>query len=110
MQQKAQPMKRKRGVLLSDRGWQRLQAAEQRSSKTGGTNKAYTLQDLSEITGLSGNTLARVRGRKTAVDHQTLDTYFQAFGLSLELDDYSSDADNLATRTDRRSPPAVSCL
>ncbi|WP_264326759.1 AAA-like domain-containing protein [Romeriopsis navalis] len=98
-------MKRKRGVLLSARGWQRLQAAEQRSSEAGSGSKSYTLQELSDLTGLSANTLARVRGRKIAVDQHTLDTYFQAFDLTLAVDDYS-DADSLSNLTRSQVPPS----
>jgi AAA-like domain len=81
------PVKRKRGVLLSPKGWQRLQAAEQQLSQQEHTGKPYTLQELSERTGLSSNTLARVRGRKIAVDQQTLESYFRAFSLTLTPDD-----------------------
>jgi AAA-like domain len=105
MQQKSQPMKRKRGVLLSARGWQRLQAAEQRSSEAGSGNKSYTLQELSDLTGLSANTLARVRGRKIAVDQHTLDTYFQAFDLVLSADDFS-DLDALTSFSRSPVPPS----
>jgi AAA-like domain len=98
-------MKRKRGVLLSARGWQRLQAAEQRSSEAGSGNKSYTLQELSELTGLSANTLARVRGRKIAVDQHTLDTYFQAFDLTLLADDFS-DLDALGSFNRSPVPPS----
>lgn len=105
MPAKSQPMKRRRGVLLSARGWQRLQAAEQRASESGSDKKSYTLQELSDLTGLSANTLARVRGRKIAVDQQTLGAYFQAFGLDLSPDDYN-DADAIATTTRVSVPPS----
>ena len=48
-----------------------------------------TLQDLSDRTGLSANTLARVRGRKISVDQQTLECYFRAFELVLNPEDYT---------------------
>jgi hypothetical protein len=83
------PVKRKRGIILSTRGWQRLQAAEQRSVTQDNFGKSYTLQDLSERTALSPNTLARVRSRKVAVDQQTLENYFRAFDLLLTPDDYT---------------------
>jgi hypothetical protein len=106
MIQKLQPMKRKRGVLLSPRGWQRLQAAEQQSADPSSSgNKPYTLQELSELTGLSANTLARVRGRKIPVDQQTLESYFRTFKLSLTLDDYT-DADAIATLGRQQVPPS----
>ncbi|MBD1843591.1 AAA-like domain-containing protein [Cyanobacteria bacterium FACHB-63] len=89
-----QPAKRKRGVILSTRGWQRLQAAEARSSQQQHPGKPYTLQELSERTELSPNTLARVRSRKVAVDQHTLENYFRAFDLMLSPEDYT-DSDNL---------------
>jgi AAA-like domain len=89
MAQKSQAAKRKRGILLSKKGWQRLQAAEMRYVNLHNDSKLLTLQDLSDRTGLSANTLARVRGRKIAVDQQTLECYFRAFDLSLNPEDYT---------------------
>lgn len=90
-----QPAKRKRGIILSTRGWQRLQAAEQRSTNQHNFGKPYTLQELSDRTALSPNTLARVRSRKVAVDQQTLENYFRAFELALTPEDYT-DSDSAA--------------
>ncbi|PSB16551.1 hypothetical protein C7B65_21280 [Phormidesmis priestleyi ULC007] len=89
MPQPPQQIKRKRGIILSSKGWQRLQNAEQQSVSQNNLGKAFTLQELSERTGLSPNTLARVRSRKVAVDQQTLENYFRAFDLSLGVDDYT---------------------
>ena len=71
MSQKPQVAKRKRGILLSKKGWQRLQTAEMRYVNQHNDSKLLTLQDLSDRTGLSANTLARVRGRKIAVDQHS---------------------------------------
>lgn len=89
MPQRNHPIKRKRGIVLNVRGWQRLQVAEQRSSHQANLGKPYTLQELSDRTGLSPNTLARVRNRKVAVDQQTLENYFRAFDLVLAPEDYT---------------------
>lgn len=91
-----QPVKRKRGIILSAKGWQRLQSAEQRSTNQDNLGKPYTLQDLSERTGLSPNTLARVRSRKVPVDQQTLESYFRTFELTLNPDDFT-DSDTLGS-------------
>jgi hypothetical protein len=105
MSQKVQPIKRKRGVLISPRGWQRLQIAEQQASDAAGhTGRTHTLQELSEMTGLSANTLARVRGRRIPVDQQTLDTYFRAFNLTLHSDDFT-DSDSLSLQGRQPVPP-----
>jgi hypothetical protein len=105
MSQKVQPIKRKRGVLISPRGWQRLQIAEQQAGDAAGhTGRTHTLQELSELTGLSANTLARVRGRRIPVDQQTLDTYFRAFNLTLHSDDFT-DSDSLSLQGRQPVPP-----
>jgi transcriptional regulator with XRE-family HTH domain len=93
MSQRPHQIKRKRGIILSSKGWKRLQAAEQRSVSQSNFGKPHTLQELSDRTGLSPNTLARVRSRRVAVDQQTLENYFRAFDLTLEAEDYAdSDA------------------
>lgn len=82
--------RRRRGVILSSQGWQRLQAAEQLLAARQNDGSAYTLEALSVMTGLSANTLTKVRRRQKMVDHQTLEIYFQAFGLVLDEDDFLS--------------------
>ncbi|HEY9663006.1 MAG TPA: AAA-like domain-containing protein, partial [Allocoleopsis sp.] len=83
-----QSQKRKRGVVLSLRGWQRLQAAEQFAALQDNGGSPYTLEQLSDKTTLSINTLTKVRRRQVAVDRQTLEMYFQAFDLLLEVEDF----------------------
>ncbi|WP_413161026.1 AAA-like domain-containing protein [Capilliphycus salinus ALCB114379] len=82
--------KRRRGVILSSKGWQRLQAAELLSSARNNEGNSYTLEQLSDRTGLSTKTLTKVRHRQRPVDQLTLVDYFKAFGLTLEPDDYIS--------------------
>ncbi|TAE57393.1 MAG: hypothetical protein EAZ87_16295 [Nostocales cyanobacterium] len=80
--------KRKRGVILSSQGWQKLQAAEYLSVVRENGGIPYTLEKLSEITGISAKTLTKVRKRQSPIDQPTLASYFEAFGLSLEAEDY----------------------
>jgi transcriptional regulator with XRE-family HTH domain len=82
--------KRRRGVLLSSQGWQRLQAAEYLSAARDNAGIPYTLEQLSERTGLSTKTLTKVRRRQNPVDLPTLAVYFKTFGLSWGADDYIS--------------------
>ncbi|HEY9700173.1 MAG TPA: AAA-like domain-containing protein [Trichocoleus sp.] len=100
MIQHSQPQRRKRGVIVSPRGWQRLQAAEQRTAEQENSGKAYTLEQLGDITGLSPNTITKVKRRQQAVDRQTLESYFTALKLELTPEDYISlDSDtNLSIR------------
>jgi hypothetical protein len=51
---------------------------------------AYTLEQLSDLTGLSTKTLTKVRRRQQPVDQPTLAAYFNSFGLTLAIDDYVS--------------------
>ena len=81
--------KRKRGVILSSGGWQRLQAAQAQSEIRVNGGNPYTLESLQELTGLSPHTLTKVRRRKTPVDRQTLEEYFKAFNLILTPRDYT---------------------
>ena len=80
--------KRKRGVILSSQGWQRLQAAEHLAAIRQNAGRGYTLEQLSKQTQLSTNTLTKVRRRQKPVDQLTLEAYFEAFELKLNLNDY----------------------
>ena len=75
--------KRKRGVILSPQGWQRLQEAQIQSEREANREHPYTLENLNRLTGLSPHTLTKVRRRKAPVDQQTLEDYFSAFNLTL---------------------------
>lgn len=85
--------KRKRGVVLSAQGWQRLRAAEQMSAAQHNSGNTYTLDQLCSITGLSPNTLVKARRRQKPVDLTTLAVYFNAFDLSLVSEDYLAPED-----------------
>ncbi|TVR08426.1 MAG: hypothetical protein EA395_11290 [Phormidium sp. GEM2.Bin31] len=90
MVERSHPNKRRRGLILSSQGWQRLQAAEHLSSMQDNQGKPYTLEQLSQRTGLSSNTLTKLRRRQKPVDWQTLDSYFEAFHLKMGSQDVIS--------------------
>jgi transcriptional regulator with XRE-family HTH domain len=85
--EQSQSQRRRRGIVLSAQGWQRLQAAELLAAAREIGDSHYTLEQLSERTGLSTKTLTKVRRRQNPVDQPTLAAYFEAFGLLLEPDD-----------------------
>lgn len=87
-------LKRKRGVLLSLQGWQRIQSAETAIALQSNDGKPLTIEQLSERSGLSTKTLTKVRQRQKPVDVLTLQTYFQAINLNLEAEDYLSEIEN----------------
>lgn len=84
-----QPARRKRGVILTLSGLQRLQAVRSHSEVQENYGKPYTLDELSQITHLSPNTLTKIHNRKVSVDKHSLESYFQAFNLSLDKNDYA---------------------
>ncbi|MBD1921898.1 AAA-like domain-containing protein [Microcoleus sp. FACHB-831] len=93
---KSQPSRRKRGVILTLQGWQRLQRAQRQWEIQENAGNSYTLEELGELSGLSPNTIAKVQHRQVAVDRQTLESYFSTFNLTLSRDDYTNpDSDNL---------------
>ncbi|MBD2562290.1 MULTISPECIES: hypothetical protein [Nostoc] len=59
---------RVRGIVLSPHGWQRFQTAKQQAESEETWNKRFTQEDLSDRTGLSLNTLARILKREQGVD------------------------------------------
>ncbi|HEY9596358.1 MAG TPA: AAA-like domain-containing protein [Cyanophyceae cyanobacterium] len=92
-------LKRKRGVILTLQGWQRLRAAKQQSELQDNSGHSYTLEELRERTTLSLNTLTKIQRRQTPVDRQSLEAYFQAFNLVLKPSDYTKlDPDNPESR------------
>ncbi|NER80494.1 MAG: hypothetical protein F6K42_13140, partial [Leptolyngbya sp. SIO1D8] len=86
--------KRRRGVVLSPEGWQRVQAAQQASELSQNGGNPYTIEQLVVLTGLSTNTLGRLRSSHTPVDRQTIKVYFETFGLTLTPADCSLPASN----------------
>ncbi|MGB3189300.1 MAG: AAA-like domain-containing protein [Limnoraphis sp.] len=89
---------RRRGVTLTAKGFRKLcQAKAEPESEQ--NYKRYTLESLSEKTGLTPTTLSKIFTASSGVDKRTLKRCFNAFDLSLLTDDYlyqKSNQDNLA--------------
>ncbi len=89
----ARPMERRcaqrrRGVVLTDRGQQRLQGARRELEARENGGDRLSLEDLSARSGLSVRTVAKVLDGRTSVDRQTLAALFACFALALERSDY----------------------
>ncbi|MEH2329372.1 NB-ARC domain-containing protein [Nostoc sp.] len=80
--------RRKRGVILTPEGFQKLQTAKCQAQSWENLDKRYTLEDLSDRTGLDPDTLMKVFHCQVGVDKQTLNICFRAFNLLLESSDY----------------------
>ncbi|MEM6432369.1 MAG: NB-ARC domain-containing protein [Cyanobacteria bacterium P01_D01_bin.115] len=79
---------RQRGVVLTDRGQQRLAtaiAAAQDDEKDG---KRFTQAELAHKTGLSIKTVKKIRSRAQPTDESSLRSFFTAFELELENADF----------------------
>ncbi|QYO64016.1 NB-ARC domain-containing protein [Leptolyngbya sp. 7M] len=91
---------RKRGIVLTAEGLRKLQAARRQAELADNFGDRYTLEELSERTGISLKTVTKVLDAHNTVDKPTLEAFFQAFHIVLERHDYrypndSSDAQAL---------------
>ncbi|MDV3000986.1 MAG: hypothetical protein N5P05_002592 [Chroococcopsis gigantea SAG 12.99] len=80
--------RRRRGVILTLRGLEKLQKAKQTAEYRDNRGQRFTLETLSEKTQLAVDTLMKVFACEFGVDKQTLKTCFTAFSLLLEKEDY----------------------
>ncbi|MBF2000641.1 MAG: AAA-like domain-containing protein [Synechococcales cyanobacterium M58_A2018_015] len=83
------PHRRRRGVILSAQGLEKFLAARAAAELQQNGGNRYTLEQLSEHTQLSVDTLVRMLKAETGVDKETLKSCFRAFQLTLEPEDYT---------------------
>ena len=76
--------KRKRGVILTATGWDKLQKANVLFSRSG---ERYSLEALSDRAQLDRRTVAKIVSRRQGVDRTTLRLFFESFGLQLQEQD-----------------------
>ncbi|RAM49875.1 MAG: hypothetical protein C6Y22_20120 [Hapalosiphonaceae cyanobacterium JJU2] len=82
--------KRKRGLILTPEGLQKLQCAKLASESNDNFGNRYTLEDLSERIGINTATISKVLGREGGVDKRTLELFFQAFNIELDKTCYTN--------------------
>ncbi|MBD2356196.1 hypothetical protein H6G41_16445 [Tolypothrix sp. FACHB-123] len=80
--------RRRRGVVLSLLGFQKLQEARYQVEVMENDGARFTLEELSYRTQLAPFTVSKVLARAEGVDKQTLEYFFRAFGLELTPSDY----------------------
>ena len=96
--------KRRRGVVLTQAGWQKLDQAGVLCDKYG---NRHTYEQLSERSLLDNRTVSRILSCETKVDKRTLKIFFEAFHLHLGADDYvipESQGSLASTLTSLRTP------
>ncbi len=81
-------MQRKRGVILTLAGLKKLQQAKQESEENENAGKRFTFEALSGRTQLCIDTLAKIFACEVKVDRTSLRYCFEAFGLTLDKEDY----------------------
>lgn len=82
--------KRKRGIVLSGNGWQRLNQAIHRVEGEENEGRRFSVEELSDRTKISSSTLSRLWAAKSGVDRRTLLLLFSAFQLELQESDVQS--------------------
>jgi len=87
MQLKSRNLGRRRGAILTALGIRKLNQAKY-DTEVEQNFRRYTLEALSEKTGLTPNTLSKIFIRSVGVDKRTLECCFCAFNLVLEKEDY----------------------
>ncbi len=80
--------KRRRGVILTEMGLEKLQNGKIEAEYAENHGNRYTLETLSEKTGLGMDTLMKVFACESKVDKQTLKYCFKAFRLKLCDEDF----------------------
>ena len=88
-QAKPKKQRRRRGVILTKSGLEKLQNAKIEAEFAENKGNRYTLEALSERTGLGVDTLMKVFACESGVDKQTLKCCFEAFNLTLCEPDFS---------------------
>ncbi|MBY5285120.1 NACHT domain-containing protein (plasmid) [Aphanizomenon flos-aquae CCAP 1446/1C] len=82
--------KRKRGIILTIEGLQKLQAGKIAFEEKENYGNRYTLEYLSELVRVNSVTISKVLSREEGVDKKSIELFFQAFNLKLDKADYTN--------------------
>ncbi|MCG6135439.1 MAG: AAA-like domain-containing protein [Nostoc sp. LLA-1] len=88
MELKETKIKRRRGVVLTSQGLQRLQEAILSWEIAENKGDRLSLDNLSHLVNISTKTLSRLWSLSQGVDQKTLQLCFSAFNLKLDREDY----------------------
>jgi NB-ARC domain len=83
-----QNWRRKRGVILSSKGLNTLIEARRRSEEKENFGNRYTLEEISERSGLYSGTISKVINQEGAVDKKSIEEIFKVFGVKSDASDY----------------------
>jgi len=92
------PISRRRGIILTLEGWQKLHNAKLECEFQNNSGSKYTIEELSGRVGITTVTLRKVLNREIGIDKQTLVRLFSAFNLQLNKSDYTKANSDLETQ------------
>ena len=81
--------KRRRGVILTPEGLEKLEQARLESEYQENFGDRYTYEKISELTNLDINTIKKILAGKERVDKRSLERFFIAFNLRLTENHYT---------------------
>jgi hypothetical protein len=99
--------KRKRGLILTSQGIQKLRAAITHLENEENFGQKLTIAELGFRTRLTPDTVAKVLNAKQGVDRRTLDSFFRTLSLELCESDYIRADLRYIPPSDATSPPAT---
>ena len=102
-----QKSRRQRGLVLTRTGWQKLQDAKLEWEISNNHGYRCTLEELSNLAGITPVTLRKVLARDEGVDKRTLVQLFMALELDLTQSDYSKPDYEQQGQDDEIVPSAV---
>ena len=97
-----QKQRRKRGVILTNLGLQKLHDARHQAENLENDGAKFTLEELSYRTQLAPFTVSKVLAGEEAVDKQTLEYFFYAFNLELTQNDYTKPGSTKHTKIEKK--------
>ncbi|MBD2566734.1 NB-ARC domain-containing protein [Anabaena lutea] len=100
-----QPSRRRRGVILTLKGWDKFQAAKTQAEFDENGGDSFSLEELSYRTRLALHTISRILARLEPVDKSSLQFAFAAFGLELSQRDYTRPTSTLEKLETRQANP-----
>jgi WD40 repeat protein len=83
-----QNRKRRRGVVLTPKGLQKLQSGKRKSESENNFGNKYTLEEMRVLSGLYTGTISKVLNCEVGVEKGTIEDLFKAFNLKLDKNDY----------------------
>ncbi|BDA68893.1 hypothetical protein CAL7716_030590 [Calothrix sp. PCC 7716] len=81
--------RRHRGVILTLKGWDKLQTARGTAELDENGGNSFTLEELGDRMKLALHTVSKIIGRQEVVDRGSLQKAFNAFKLELVKSDYT---------------------